>query len=104
MRTVISLKELMERWDLSRTTIMKMEQDGRLKRLKLPGIYYPMKAVLELEGLDPAEWSKSPFEWRRLKDELESTKKELVACRETLNQFSAILAKYNYEEAAKNGR
>lgn len=101
MKTVISLKELMERWDLTRSSITKMEHDGRLKRLKLPGIYYPMKAVLELEGLDPAEWAKSPFEWRRLKNELEATKKELTTCRETLSQLSMLLAKYNYEEAQK---
>ena len=55
MKTVISLKELMERWDLTRPSIMKMEQDGRLKRLKLPGIYYSMSAILVLEGLDPKE-------------------------------------------------
>ena len=101
MKTVISFKELMERWDLTRPSIMKMEQDGRLKRLKLPGIYYSMSAILVLEGLDPKEWAKSPFEWRRLKNELEATKKELATCRETLNQFSAILAKYNYEAVQK---
>lgn len=67
MKPVISMNELMERWDLSRTAITKMEQDGLLKRLKLPGVRYSMKAVLDLEGIDSKDWSHSPFEWRRLK-------------------------------------
>lgn len=43
MKPVISITELMERWGLCRTAVTKMEQDGLLKRLKLPGVKYSKK-------------------------------------------------------------
>lgn len=39
MKTVVSLKELMTRWGVSRASITRMEQAGTLKRLMIPGIF-----------------------------------------------------------------
>lgn len=98
MKPVISMNELMERWDLSRAAITKMEQDGLLKRLKLPGVRYSMKAVLDLEGTDSKDWSHSPFEWRRLNDELARTQQELARCRTFISRLSADMSQFEYEE------
>lgn len=98
MKPVISITELMERWGLCRTAITKMEQDGLLKRLKLPGVRYSMKSVLELEGIDSKDWTHSPFEWRRLKDELARTQQELERCRTFISQLSANMSQFEYEE------
>lgn len=98
MKPVISMNELMNRWDLSRTAITKMEQDGLLKRLKLPGVRYSMKSVLELEGIDSKDWTHSPFEWRRLKDELARTRQELERCRTFISRLSADMSQFEYEE------
>lgn len=98
MKPVISIAELMERWGLCRTAITKMEQDGLLKRLKLPGVRYSMKSVLELEGIDLKDWTHSPFEWRRLKDELARTQQELERCRTFISRLSADVSQFEYEE------
>lgn len=98
MKPVISMNELMDRWDLSRTAITKMEQDGLLKRLKLPGVKYSMKNILELEGIDSSDWTHSPFEWRRLQDELARTQKELERCRTFISRLSADMSQFEYEE------
>lgn len=98
MKPVISMNELMERWDLSRTAITKIEQGGLLKRLKLPGVRYSMKSVLELEGIDSKDWTHSPFEWRRLKDELARTQQELERCRTFISRLSADVSQFEYEE------
>lgn len=98
MKPVISINELMNRWDLSRPAITKMEQDGLLKRLKLPGVKYSMKNVLELEGMDSADWTHSPFEWRRLKDELARTRQELERCQTFIGQLAANMSQFEYEE------
>lgn len=102
MKPVISMNELMERWDLSRTAITKMEQDGLLKRLKLPGVRYSIKSVLDLEGIDSKDWTHSPFEWRRLQDELARTQKELERCRAFISQLSANMSQFEYEERRKS--
>nr|DAV66769.1 MAG TPA: Transcriptional regulator, MarR family, Neisseria meningitidis, transcription factor.1A [Caudoviricetes sp.] len=98
MKPVISINELMNRWDLSRPAITKMEQDGLLKRLKLPGVKYSMKNVLELEGMDSADWTHSPFEWRRLKDELARTQQDLERCQTFISQLAANMSRFEYEE------
>ena len=102
MKPVISIAELMERWGLCRTAITKMEQDGLLKRLKLPGVKYSMKNILELEGIDSSDWPHSPFEWRRLQDELARTQKELERCRTFISQLSANMSQFEYEERRKS--
>lgn len=102
MKPVISMNELMERWDLSRNAITKMEQDGLLKRLKLPGVRYSMKAVLDLEGIDSKDWTHSPFEWRRLQDELARTQKELERYRTFISRLSADVSQFEYEERRKS--
>lgn len=102
MKTVISLVDLMARWGVSRGSINKMERDGALKRLRIPGIYFSMKNVLDIENIDVKDMEHSPFEWRRLKDELARTQKELERCRTFISQLSANMSQFEYEERRKS--
>lgn len=104
-KTVISLKELLARWNVSRGSITKMEHAGELKRLKIPEIYYSMKNVLEIEGFDEKDLTHSPFEWRRMTRELEQTKEELHQYKSFFRQLTANIAElnYKYSQDAKKG-
>lgn len=102
MKTVISLVDLMARWGVSRGSINKMERDGALKRLRIPGIYFSVKNVLDIENIDVKDMEHSPFEWRRLKDELARTQKELERCRTFISRLSADMSQFEYEERRKS--
>ena len=98
MKTVISLMDLMARWGVSRGSINKMERDGALKRLRIPGIYFSMKNVLDIENIDAKDMEHSPFEWRRLKKELEAAQQELRRYRAFISSLSLNMNQFEYEE------
>lgn len=98
MKTVISLTELMARWGVSRASINKMERDGCLKRLRIPGIYFSVKNVLDIENIDAKDMAHSPFEWRRLKKELEDAQQELRRYRAFISNLSLNMTQFEYEE------
>lgn len=47
--TIISRKNLAERWGKTTETIIQYEQQGVIKRLKLPSPHYSLKQIIELE-------------------------------------------------------
>ncbi len=55
MKTVLTKKELAERWGVNTKTIDVMEEEGTVKRLpKLPGVKYSLTSIeaLEYDGTD----------------------------------------------------
>mgnify|MGYP004492709597 CR=1 FL=1 len=101
MKTVVSIKELMARWGVSRASINKMESAGCLKRLKIPGIYFSLKNVLDIESIDEKELEHSPFEWRRLKNELKDAQQELRRYRAFISNLSLNMSQFECEERAR---
>ena len=96
MKTIVSLKELMTRWGVSRASITRMEQAGTLKRLRIPGIFYSIKNVLAVENIDEKEFT--PFELRRLQNELKQTQQELKRCRAFISEMAVNMSQFEYEE------
>lgn len=96
MKTIVSLKELMTRWGVSRASITRMEQAGTLQRLRIPGIFYSIKNVLAVENIDEKEFT--PFELRRLRNELRQTQKELKRCRMFISEMAVNMSQFEYEE------
>jgi len=50
MKTIISRKDLADRWDVSTTTIDQWEQSGIIHRLNM-GAYYGLDEVMKLETI-----------------------------------------------------
>ena len=80
-----------------------MEKDGILHRLHaLPGVKYSGQEILALEGFKPEERTPlSPFERRRLMNELAAKNKELAALKARLQRIAMLAAQFMAEEAEK---
>ncbi len=102
-QTTYTQKELMERWNVSKQTIIGMEADGRLYRLKkLPGVRYRAREIRELEGMDESDWGPmSPFERRRLVAENMQLKAENTRLRTHLQKVVVDATVYLQEESER---
>ena len=86
-----SREDLMKLFQCGATTLWRMEQDGRLKRLHaLPGCMYRAQEVHELLELGIEEKRHSAFEWRRLETENNDLKAEVAALKTRLSRISAM--------------
>lgn len=54
MKTIITKKELAERWGVDLDTVDKYEKDGYIRRLRLPGAKYSVSSVelIEFDGVE----------------------------------------------------
>lgn len=101
-KPVFSKAELAARWNCSKQSVENMEKDGILHRLPLPNIRYSAREVHELEGLKESERDPmSPFERRRLMNELAAKNKELAALKARLQRIAMLAAQFMAEEAEK---
>lgn len=86
-----SREDLMKLFQCGPTSIWRMEQDGRLKKLNsIPGCMYRAKEVYELLELGTGLEKRSPFEWRRLESENKELKAEVAALKMRLSRISAM--------------
>ena len=86
-----SREDLMKLFQCGPTSIWRMEQDGRLKKLNsIPGCMYRAKEVFELLELGPDYEQRSPFAWRRLENENKELKAEVAALKLRLSRISAM--------------
>ena len=86
-----SREDLMKLFQCGPTSIWRMEQDGRLKKLNsVPGCMYRAKEVFELLELGPDYEQRSPFAWRRLENENKELKAEVAALKLRLSRISAM--------------
>lgn len=75
MDTLLTKKQLAERWQVSEKAIDTWRKEGVVTPCKgIPAIRFSMQHVLELEGVKPERFS--PLERRKLEDELELIKRE----------------------------
>lgn len=102
-KPVFSKAELAARWNCSKQSVENMEKDGILHRLHaLPGVKYSSQEILALEGFKPEERTPlSPFERRRLMNELAVKNKELAALKARLQRIAMLAAQFMAEEAEK---
>lgn len=86
-----SREDLMKLFQCGATSLWRMEQDGRLKRLhRLPGCMYRAQEVHELLELGIEAKRHSAFEWRRLETENQDLKAEISALKKRLSRISAM--------------
>ena len=103
IRTTFTQQELAERWGVTKQVIKNMENDRRLKRLhNLPGVRYRAREVYALEGMDEKDWDMmTPFERRKLIQELEAAQREIERLRAVLSRIVLDASEFMHEEAAK---
>lgn len=83
-----SLNTLCERWDLSPSSVRKLEHKGFLVRIhKMPGVFYTAKSVIALEQCgDMESWNMmSPMERLRLVREKNLWKERAEKAEKTLD-------------------
>lgn len=86
-----SREDLMKLFQCGPTSIWRMEQDGRIKKLHgVPGCMYRAKEVHELLELGFDDKKHSPFEWRRLEQENKALQAEIAALKVRLARISAM--------------
>lgn len=103
MQTTFTKKELAKRWGVTEQVIKNMENDRRLKRLhNLPGVRYRAREVYALEGMDEKDWEMmTPFERRKLTQELETAQQEIERLRAVLSRIVLDASEFMHEEAKK---
>lgn len=103
MQTTFTKKELAKRWGVTEQVIKNMENDRRLKRLyNLPGVRYRAREVYALEGMDEKDWEMmTPFERRKLTQELEAAQQEIEHLRAVLSRIVLDASEFMHEEAKK---
>lgn len=103
IRTTFTQQELAERWGVTKQVIKNMENDRRLKRLhNLPGVRYRAREVYALEGMDEKDWEMmTPFERRKLTQELETAQQEIERLRAVLSRIVLDASEFMHEEAKK---
>ena len=103
MQTTFTKKELAKRWGVTEQVIKNMENDRRLKRLhNLPGVRYRAREVYALEGMDEKDWEMmTPFERRKLTQELEAAQQEIERLRAVLSRIVLDASEFMHEEAKK---
>ncbi len=103
MQTTFTKKELAKRWGVTEQVIKNMENDRRLKRLhNLPGVRYRAREVYALEGMDEKDWEMmTPFERRKLTQELETAQREIERLRAVLSRIVLDASEFMHEEAKK---
>ena len=91
-KTLLTRKELMERWGLSYNTICNYETSGTLTRN--PNFENPMYYIEEIIKIESLEEPKplSPLERRRLEKENEDLKKELNFYKDKFANLKMLLA------------
>lgn len=91
-QTVITLKELAERWGLAPNSVRKMEQEGKLHRLPdLPGVRFSLAEVIQIETLPPETKALTVWERKRMQDEIDDLRNEVKTLRERLLKILSIL-------------
>lgn len=103
MQTTFTKQELAKRWGVTEQVIKNMENDRRLKRLhNLPGVRYRAREVYALEGMDEKDWEMmTPFERRKLTQELEAAQQEIEHLRAVLSRIVLDASEFMHEEAKK---
>ena len=90
MKLLYSSEELQSLFQCSRSTIQRMESDGRLHRLySVPGCFYRAPDVLALcEYKEPPH---GPLEWRRLVETNKALSDENRALKEKLSFIRKVV-------------
>lgn len=85
MKTVISRKELAERWGKSLTTIDDYERDGYIRRVRIGGANFSLAAIeaIENEGMDNLILKKSR--------EIEELKKQIEEKNEVIERIRRLI-------------
>lgn len=91
-KTLLTRKELMERWGLSYNTICNYETNGILTRN--PNFENPMYYIEEIIKIESLEEPKplSPLERRRLEKKIEDLEKELNFYKDKFTDLKILLA------------
>ena len=91
MKMLYSAEELQKLFGCSRSTIQRMENDGRLHRLyEIPGCFYRAAEVQALcQYEEPAH---GPLEWSELEHENKALSDENKALREKLSRICSTLS------------
>ena len=91
-RAIFSVQELSKRWNLHPNTIRRMEGEGKLHRLPdFPSLRYSAKEVTQLESIGKDAEALSPWERRRLQDEIQQLREENEDLKQRLMAAQRIL-------------
>jgi DNA-binding XRE family transcriptional regulator len=97
---LLTKKDLAKRWQVSEQTINSYLTDGLIKPVKgIPSIRFNLQYIEKLEGIELDEHS--PFEFRRLKRELEEVKQERDFLRKVVDEMNLVTAKAMVAQAQK---
>lgn len=88
-RSIFSVKDLSERWDIDDTSVRKMVSDGRLTPLDaFKTLKFSLAEVERIEGLDRVN-PLSPFERKKLEWENQSLKKRVSELEGVIYEITA---------------
>lgn len=89
MRTLLSVKDLAERWDYSESKVRQMEAEGKLKRWGVDeaSVKFSLPYIESLEQLEDMD-RLSPLERKRLESENEKLKNEVEKLQSILRRIS----------------
>lgn len=91
-RTLISRKDLAERWGVSESHIDKLEYEGVIHRTKVGKCNYSLREIGKVEGLEEDK-DYLAFRYKDLKEENMELKREM----ESLRRFKRTIKEMFYE-------
>lgn len=89
-RTIFSVKDLSDRWDIDDTSVRKMVSDGRLTPLEsFKTLKFSLAEIQRVEGLDRVN-PLSPFERKRLEMANEKLQKRVYELESVIHEIAAM--------------
>lgn len=89
-KTLLTRKELAQRWGVSTKVIKNYEDDGIISRVqKFPTPKYNVLSIMKIEGLEELN-PLSPMERRRLEREIDALKAKVNSQNELLRKYSLL--------------
>lgn len=91
-QTLYGVNELAKRWGLDPSTIRQMERDGKLHRLPdIPGVKFSAAEVHKLESVGKDAEAMSPWERKRMQDEITDLEQQLADYRKRFTLAQQVL-------------
>ena len=90
MDAPFSITDLMERWHCSKDSVKKMEQEGKIKRNRMFGVFYTPKSVYDLENYGD-KWELSLSDFHRLEKERDEWKDRAERAEKMLSEIKRMV-------------
>lgn len=104
MKTLLTRDELAKRWGYTKTSIIRLEQDGVIHRVKdLQGCKYSIREIEAIEALGRKDLNEVSFiDFKRMENERNYWKNEYLKLRNAISASANDLVKVLSDGGLKN--